>query len=295
MSTTLNFDLGFLNPDVNHTVINLPTFEQQTAAASIQADVNVAFNWDRVNGHGDWKQLFLFKSEGDDFSDASNNDVLFQTDQSKWFSSNIMDTSNNSSSTPAHNGFVSIGAGTGLTTAALAHDPNVGKDIARDLLQSIAFDIFGNKKGGLDMFSNEETMLTNLRNETPANSCMKNIKTAINTKLTASNAAGQSGTRDNSNFAHYILSTILANTGRRTQAIAAFNLGQNDGGTPNVHDTYHNVDMQVNDTIVFTLKINPLFDSSGSGALGTTSGHGVGDLVVKSRTYRITLTLTDST
>jgi hypothetical protein len=293
MSNILHFDLGFLDPDVNHTLVP-PTFQTQQAEASNEADVNVAFNWDRF-AHGDWKQLFQFKSEGDDFSDASANDVLFKTNQTHWFDSNIMDVSG-TGAIPT-NGFVSIGVGDGRTTNALEHDPAVGKDIARDLLQSIAFDIFGEKKGGLDMFSNEAAMLTTLRQPVgTADSCMKNIETKINEKLTASNDAGLLGTRDNSNFAHYILSTILADvTGsdRRTQAIAAFNLLANDGGTDNIHNSYHNVDMQVNDTIVFTLKINPLFNSTGTG--GTASGHGVGILAVKSRTYRITLTLTDNT
>ena len=157
--------------------------------------------------------------------------------------------------------------------------------ISKDLLAHIAYEIFGQNLG-LDMFSNEAAMLTDLQ-RTTANSCMANIQSKINTLVAASNTAGLIGTKDSTNFAHHLLTNILEPQGtskddftRRTAAVNAYDTNGGPGKT-------HKVPLIAGDTISFSITIQPTFAANDTNG----SRHGIGTQTVRSRIYKVTLVL----
>ena len=129
-------------------------------------------------------------------------------------------------------------------------------------------------------------MLTDLQ-RVDAGSCMADIEDEINTLFSTSNTAGLAGTKDSTNFAHHILTGIMAGQGvngndfsRRTDAVDAYDA---DGG----QNIFHKVPLKPGDTISFSITIQPTF--GGGDTNGT--GHGIGTQTVRPRIYKVTLVL----
>tara|TARA_B110000858_G_scaffold16174_1_gene16334 strand:+ start:3441 stop:4262 length:822 start_codon:yes stop_codon:yes gene_type:complete len=271
--TTIDFDLGGLNVSISHDLIANPTFDTAPTETALAANVNIRLPW--ATSQGDWDTMFTYKTVTDDFVDTATSDILYTSDSTGWYTGNLMTDVGVSS------GGV---AGTGLTSGtravqAIPEMPVVENIISKDLLAHIAYEIFGQNLG-LDMFSNEATMLADLQ-KTSSGSCMADIEAAINTLFTTSNTAGLAGTKDSTNFAHHILTGIMAETtDRRDTAVAAYDT---DGG----QGTDHNVPLIAGDTISFSITIQPTFSASDTNG----TGHGIGSQTVRPRIYKVTLVL----
>jgi len=279
--TTIDFDLGGLNVSISHDLLNNPTFDNVPPETALAANVNIRLPW-AATSQGDWDTMFTYKTDTDDFVDTATSDILYTSVSTGWYTGNLMTDVGVSSSGVAD---------TGLTdgTRAVQLIPEMPRQstatiISKDLLAHIAYEIFGQNLG-LDMFSNEAAMLTDLQ-RTDTGSCMDDIEDAINTLFSASNTAGGLGTKDSTNFAHHILTNIMAGQGvngndfsRRTDAVTAYDT--NNG--PNI---FHKVPLKPGDTISFSITIQPTFGVEADG-----SGHGIGNQTVRPRIYKVTLVL----
>lgn len=277
--TTIDFDLGGLNVSISHDLIANPTFDNVPADTALAANANIRLPW--ATSQGDWDTMFTYKTTTDDFVDTATSDILYTSDSTGWYTGNLM----------TDVGVSSLGvAGTGLTAGTKSavdppEMPVVENIISKDLLAHIAYEIFGQNLG-LDMFSNEATMLADLQ-KTTTGSCMADIEEAINLLFVASHTAGLAGTKDSTNFAHHLLTGIMAGQGvngndfsRRTDAVTAYDT--NNG--PNI---FHKVPLKPGDTISFSITIQPTF--GGGDTNGT--GHGIGTQTVRPRIYKVTLVL----
>jgi len=273
--TTIDFDLGGLNVSISHDLLNNPTFDSAPTETALAANVNIRLPW--ATSQGDWDTMFTYKTTTDDFVDTATSDILYTSDSTGWYTGNLMTDVGVSS------GGV---AGTGLTagTKGVAVPPEMPLQstatiISEDLLAHIAYEIFGQNLG-LDMFSNEAAMLADLQRVTTG-SCMADIEEAINLLFAASHTAGLAGTKDSTNFAHHILTGIMAETtDRRATAVAAYDAGGGQG-------VDHKVPLIAGDTISFSITIQPTFGASDING----TGHGIGTQTVRPRIYKVTLVL----
>ena len=261
MTNVLEFDFGNQFTAVLDSTLTTPELHSALAVtASEDAHINVAIDWSK-GSEGDWSQLFKYKTTADDFVDSEATDLVYGTNTTEWYTSNLMSAT------------ATLSNGTGTL-------PTVSCDtIAKELLAQIAKQIFG-QEGAMDLLKNEAAMLSSCEGINTA------ISTAIDTLLDASEVKGAAGEKDTLNFAYQALTKILANepgaadgsaTSRSVAAMAAHTAGQ-----------FNFVPFIAGDTIVFTIAISPKFGGS-----STNNGHGIGDNTVAQRKYKITLTLTN--
>tara|TARA_B110000971_G_scaffold220015_1_gene262503 strand:- start:1783 stop:2859 length:1077 start_codon:yes stop_codon:yes gene_type:complete len=214
--SVLTFELGGLDPSTNNVRLT-PEFYSIDGSHAAQSDVIIDFSWNRQTADQDWQTLFQYKSTSDDFSDLQINDVSYNTISGEWFNGNIV------GDVPWDINIGNIGGYDGRMTLQAE-----GTTIAKDLLQSIAYDIFGTL-GGLDMFSNEENMLNDISGAN-VGQAYGDIKREIITLLEKSQTLGLAGDRTTGNYAFHILGDILDASGgngtgdRRSAALAAFDL-----------------------------------------------------------------------
>ena len=269
------FDLGGLSISTTHSMIASPSLDAAISNNSTAAHAKIRLIWSAATS-GDWDSMFKYSVDADDFNDTDlTTDISYSSVSTGWYTGNLMNAVGQTAASTTVANKQPQGLTAGATSSSHTLDTSVTGNIAKDLLQHIAYDIFG-AEGGLDMFSNEATLLSNLKT-TGANSVMAGIETAINTKFTESNTAGALGTKSSSNLAHAILSKIMQDSTRSATAITAFAAA---GG--------RNVDIKVPlaalDEIIFNVTIQPNFTS-------TNSDHGIGANAVGSRTYKVTLVL----
>jgi hypothetical protein len=230
--------------------------------------------------------MFQYKTSSDDFVNTLSTDITYKTHTTKWYDGNIMKqvgvTTDDLVATDVSGG-VHVPTSRSLAQTFTIESVRTNSNIARDLMKHIAYDIFGQTEGGLDMFSNESEMLTSLeQDDSVADSCSKEIATAIDSLLDASHTAGSTGDKSSTNFAHQILTQILADETRRATAVSLFD----NAHATNAADIDIDVPLAADDEIVFNISIAPTF-----GAGSTSSGHGIGTAPVSSRIYQITLVL----
>lgn len=278
--TTIDFDLGGLDVSISHKLLTNPTFDTAPTETSKAANANIRLIWNK-DLSGNWDKLFTYKTDADTFDNTAATDIDYTSSSTEWYTGNLMTEVGVSAANAANTGLTQ-GARATQTPADMSVLENI---ISKDLLAHIAYEIFGQNLG-LDMFSNEAAMLTDLQ-RTTANSCMANIETKINTLVAASNTAGLIGTKDSTNFAHHLLTNILEPQGtnsddftRRTAAVDAYNTNGGPGKT-------HKVPLIAGDTISFSITIQPTFTASDTNG----SLHGIGTQTVRSRIYKVTLVL----
>ena len=203
--SALTFELGGLDPSTNKVRVQ-PEFFTVEGSEAAQSDVIVDFSWNRQIVGQDWHDIFQYKSPNDTFADLSYNTI-----SGEWFNGNIV------GDVPWD---INLG-GIGGYGGRMSLQPE-GTTIARDLLQSISYDIFGTL-GGLDMFSNEGAMLNDISGSA-SHQVWGDISSEIMKLLNASAASGMLGDRSSKNFAFHIFTDILNDTDRRIDAITAFDL-----------------------------------------------------------------------
>lgn len=240
---------------VSHTMIeaaDLPT----TPTESTSGDhVNVAFNWtDGTNGS--WKELFTFKTDSIDLTNTAVDDIVYQTNVSEFYSSNILSAT----------GFT-LSDGSSVGASVVAAPTGGTQSVANEFVRKMANTIFA-RANAADLLSNEAELVADITNDWGTGSDNKMLNDIHN----ALTPTGYETTQTESNPGAIVLNTLIRDSNSQGRFI------QSSLASSTTDSEYNRIPLEEDDELVFSVTIK-------------AAAHTIGTNSVADRKYKFVVTL----
>lgn len=229
---------------VSHTMTAVASLPDAPTESTTGDHVNVAFTWaDGTNGS--WKELFTFKTDSVDLTNAAADDIAYKTNQNEFYSANILSATDFTLSNGS--------TGDGVVAAPTGGDQSVANEFVRKMANTI----FG-RADAADLLSNETELVADITDDWGTGSDSK----MLNDIRDALIPTGYETDQGDTNPGAIVLNTLINDSNSQSRFIDA-NL------TASTTDsTYNQIPLEAGDELVFSVTINAATHSIGTNEVG---------------------------
>lgn len=237
---------------VTHTMSEAAALPTTPTESTSGDHVNVAFDWtDGTNGS--WKELFTFKTDSIDLTDAPSDDIVYQTNSTQFYSANILSATGFTLSSSSD---TVVAAPTGGT-----------QSVANEFVRKMANTIFA-RANAADLLSNEADLVSDITDRWGTGSDDKMLN-EIRDALTPS---GYATTQTQSNPGALVLNKLINDSNSQGRFI------QSSLTQSTEDNNYNRIPLAVDDQLVFSVTIR-------------AAAHTIGSNTVADRKYKFVVTL----
>ncbi len=241
---------------VSHTMTAIASLPDAPTESTTGDHVNVAFTWtDATNGS--WKELFVFKTDSVDLTNAAADDIQYKTHSSEFYSANILS---------ATTGFTLSNGASGTVVAA----PTGGdQSVANEFVRKMANTIFS-RENAADLLSNEAELVSDITDDWGTGSDSK----MLNDIRDALTPTGYETAQGDTNPGAIVLNTLINDSNSQDRFISASLTASTTTGSTD----YNRIPLEAGDELVFSVTIN-------------AAAHNIGSNAVAARKYKFVVTL----
>ena len=242
---------------VSHTMTAVASLPDTPAESTTGDHVNVAFSWSDAGSNGSWKELFVFKTDSVDLTNAAADDIQYKTHSSEFYSANILSATD----------FTLTSGSSGTVVAA----PTGGdQSVANEFVRKMANTIFG-RDNAADLLSNEAELVADITNDWGTGSDSK----MLNDIRDALIPTGYETAQGDTNPGAIVLNTLINDASSQSRFIDSLTASTTTGSTD-----YNRIPLQAGDELVFSVTIN-------------AATHNIGSNAVDARKYKFVVTLAE--
>ena len=241
---------------VEHTMTAVASLPDAPTESTTGDHVEVAFTW-TDGSEGSWKELFVFKTDSVDLTNAAADDIQYKTHSSEFYSANILSAT----------GFTLSNGGGTVVAAPIGGDQSVANEFVRKMANTIF-----SRENAADLLSNEAELVSDITDDWGTGTDSK----MLNDIRDALTPTGYETAQGDTNPGAIVLNTLINDSSSQGRFVSASLTASTTTGSTD----YNRIPLAAGDELVFSVTIN-------------AAAHNIGSNAVAARKYKFVVTLSE--